>query len=110
LAGGGVEGVDGMMPAQPARFQSPRGGVPLDPRPTISPRTIVTVLRREIGAREALLLISLALIAFGFWLFWRPGAFLAPGVVLLWLAVASNAAFVLRPDTDGPPRKPRAGA
>lgn len=47
--------------------------------------------------REELLLIAaLALIARGFWLSWRPGAYLVPGLVILWIALPSRASFVAR--------------
>ena len=50
-----------------------------------------------IGWDEVCLLAALGLIATGFWHLWRPGSFLAPGLVLLWLSLPSRARFI-----DGP--------
>lgn len=60
---------------------------------------------------ELLMLIGLALVATGAWQVWRPGAFLAPGLVLLWLALPARAPFVLRPPESQvvkPPTRRRA--
>lgn len=46
---------------------------------------------------ELLLTFALALIARGLWLAWQPGAYLVPGVVILWMVLPSRKAFVARP-------------
>lgn len=54
-------------------------------------------VRGEIGRDELFLSWALLLIAVGFWDLWRPGAFLAPGLVLLYVALPTRAPFVDRP-------------
>jgi hypothetical protein len=48
-------------------------------------------------ADEIQVLVGLALIAAGCWMAWRPGAFLIPGAVLVWMAMPSRSAFIERP-------------
>lgn len=48
----------------------------------------------EVGRDELFILAALLLIATGFWDLWRPGSYLAPGGVLLWLALPTRARFV----------------
>lgn len=62
-------------------------------------RRALTILRRELDADVILLVLALGLIAVGLWQCWRPGAFLVPGVVLLWIAVPARRPFVVR-DSD----------
>lgn len=54
-------------------------------------------LFEEIG-----IVIALALIAVGFWWAWRPGAFLVPGLVILWLVLPTRRPFVVPPDPQPP--------
>lgn len=56
-----------------------------------------SAVRGEIGREEIYLLAALLLIAAGFWQLWRPGSFLLPGAVLLWIALPTRARFVERP-------------
>lgn len=58
-----------------------------------------------IGLDELLLVVGLALLAYGFWLTWSPGAFLVPGAVLVWIALPSRRAFIDRP---APPARRKA--
>jgi hypothetical protein len=46
---------------------------------------------------EIFVAVGIALIAVGFWQVWHPGAFLAPGAVLLWQFLPPRAAFIDRP-------------
>lgn len=50
-----------------------------------------------IGVDELLLVVALGLIAAGLWQAWKPGAYLVPGLVLLWIVLPARAAFVVRP-------------
>lgn len=50
-----------------------------------------------IGFDEIAIAVGLALVAFGLWDVWRPGAFILPGMVILWMAVPSRPAFITRP-------------
>ena len=59
---------------------------------------MVTALQDN--AYELLLSVSLLLIASGFWYWWRPGSFLVPGVVLLWIAIPSRAGFIANSERD----------
>lgn len=56
-----------------------------------------TAIAGEVGRDEVFLAAALALIAYGCWDLWRPGSFLAPGAVLLWIALPCRAAFMERP-------------
>lgn len=51
----------------------------------------------EIGRDEVYLCGALALIGYGCWDLWRPGSFLVPGIVLLWISLPQRARFVERP-------------
>ena len=57
------------------------------------------------GQDEIALIVALGLIAFGLWDVWRPGSFIAPGVVLLWIYLPARLPFVVTP--SGQARKPR---
>lgn len=59
------------------------------------------IVRREVDADVILLVIAVVLIAVGFWDWWRPGAWIVPGAVLLWIALPSRRRFVA-PEPDGP--------
>lgn len=66
-------------------------------------------LASYVGADEAMLAIALMLIAAGFWSWWRPGAYLVPGVVLLWIALPSRVPFISGWRSDTRSRKDAAG-
>lgn len=70
------------------------------PRLRRSLLAIVTAILSEIGRDELYLAAGLALVATGCWDAWRPGAFLVPGVVLVWIALPCRAAFIDRPAPD----------
>ncbi len=73
-------------------------------------RTLLTALWQAlvaaIGLDEIVLALALGLIGLGCWMVWKPGAFLVPGLVLLWLALPPRAPFVNRPP-DKPQSSPR---
>ncbi len=48
-------------------------------------------------ATDIVLAVALGLLAIGCGLVWLPGAFIAPGLVGLWLTLPSRAPFVSRP-------------
>lgn len=60
-------------------------------------RRLHQVLAAEVDRTSVALLFGLALVSVGLWDAWRPGAFLAPGVVLVWLALPARVPFVMRP-------------
>lgn len=66
--------------------------------------------RAAIGLDDLVLLLALLLLAVGFWQVWTPGAFIVPGLVLLWLVLPSRAPFVTRPPSSkkqpAPPATP----
>jgi len=62
------------------------------------------LVRREIDADVVLLILAVALIAAGCWSWWRPGAFVVPGLVLLWIALPTRTRFVHR--EGGPTGQP----
>lgn len=55
-----------------------------------------TTIAEQFGRDELLLACGLLLVVSGLWQTWRPGAFLVPGCVLLWIAMPSRAAFLER--------------
>lgn len=60
-----------------------------------------------VGLLEELFVTAgLGLLALGFWDWWRPGAYLVPGLVLLWLFVPQRQRFVApRPQIVTKPRR-----
>lgn len=68
-------------------------------------RAVGAAIAGVIGPDEILLGGALLLIAAGFWMVWRPGAFLVPGFALLWIALPSRAAFIVRPPAEKERRK-----
>lgn len=55
---------------------------------------------------ELFVALGLLLIAAGFWQFWRPGSFVIPGAMLLWLFVPQRQRFVApRPTMMTKPRR-----
>ena len=68
-------------------------------------RAIVAAITNVLGTDELLLLTALLLVAGGFWQVWRPGAFIVPGLVLLYIALPSRSAFIVRiPEKPAKPR------
>lgn len=59
--------------------------------------TIATTVTSIVGPDELLLATALILIAAGAWLVWKPGAFLAPGIVLLWIGLPTRKPLIERP-------------
>lgn len=68
----------------------------------------VRFLSSELGREELAIAVGLGLVAYGLWGAWRPGAFLVPGLVILWIALPSRPAFVERLAVPAA-RKPRKG-
>lgn len=61
-------------------------------------------LRALIGVDELVLLVALTLIVIALWPIVGCRALLAPGVVLLWIALPARAPFLVRPP-EKPPRR-----
>lgn len=53
-------------------------------------------------ADDVVLILALVLLAIGGGLVWLPAAFLAPGLVLLWLVLPSRAPFIARTPLPSP--------
>lgn len=49
-----------------------------------------------IGIEEVAIYAALALIAAGCWQAWRPGSYLFPGLVMLWMYLPQRKAFIER--------------
>ena len=81
---------------------------PSPPRPPL--RAVLAVLTSRVGLDDVVLGVALLLIAAGFWSAWKPGAFIVPGVVLLWLVLPSRSPFVTRPPVPKKPAAPDASA
>lgn len=64
-------------------------------------------LRDVIGIDECVLVLGLALIAYGFALMpsWVAGSALGPGAVLVWMALPQRSTFVKREPAAVTPRK-----
>lgn len=56
-----------------------------------------TFITGVIGKDEVALVAGMALVAFGLWDVWRPGAFIVPGAVIVWIVVPPRPAFITRP-------------
>ena len=63
---------------------------------------IWTAVASVVGRDELTLLAGLGLVAAGFAEFWRPGAFLFPGLVLVWVALPTRHGFVHRSAATAP--------
>ena len=46
---------------------------------------------------ELVLTAGVVLIAIGCWDLWRPGAFIVPGVILVWISLPARTGFIDRP-------------
>ncbi len=67
---------------------------------------LTAVVRSAIGIEEVAIYTALALIAWGCWFVWKPGAAIVPGVVMLWLYLPPRAPFLSeRPPAGGVRRK-----
>jgi len=64
-------------------------------------------LAREVDAQSVVLGLALGLIAFSLWNVWRPGVYLVPGIILLWIVLPTRRPFIERtpPPTPPDPRK-----
>jgi hypothetical protein len=51
----------------------------------------------EIGRDELHFYGALTLVAIGCWDMWRPGSFLIPAAVLLWVSTPMRSGFIERP-------------
>ena len=60
-------------------------------------RAAWAAVRGAVGRDEVTLLVGLALVALGFGELWRPGSYLFPGGVLIWIALPTRHGFVHRP-------------
>lgn len=60
-------------------------------------RAAIVRVGTEVGVTEIMLAFALGLLVIGFWSWWRPGAYLAPAAVILWLFIPSRHRFVVAP-------------
>lgn len=67
---------------------------------------IGAALASIIGVEECVLTLGLILLSAGLWPVFGRAALVAPGLVLIWLAIPSRRAFIHRPVT--PERRKRA--
>lgn len=56
-----------------------------------------------LGVDELLILVGLGLLTAGLWSLVEQAALIAPGLVLLWIAVPQRTAFVVHEKRPGPP-------
>lgn len=69
-------------------------------------RRLRDVVQREADAQSLLLGVAIGLIAFSLWTVWRPGAYLVPGIILLWIVLPTRRPFIDRtPPSPPDPRK-----
>jgi hypothetical protein len=66
---------------------SPAGGTTMFPHDADGSWWLFGQVIRDLGAQEVLLALALVLISTGLWQVWRPGAWLVPGIVLLYIAL-----------------------
>lgn len=64
-------------------------------------RKAVTALASEVGRDEVMLLAGLCMVAKGVSMVWAPGAWLVPGLILLWAFMPPRPSFLV-----GSPAKP----
>lgn len=67
-------------------------------------RVLSQAVGRVIGFDELALGIGLGMMAYGFADVWRPGMFIIPGAVIVWIALPVRKAFIERP---APPTRER---
>ena len=51
--------------------------------------------RDRVDLSDVALWLGVALIAWGLWDAWRPGVYLAPGIVLVWVALPPRRKFFI---------------
>lgn len=61
-----------------------------------SERRSVAWLTQLLGPDELALVGGLVLIGVGLWNLWRPGVFIVPGAVLVWIALPERKPFIER--------------
>lgn len=66
-------------------------------------RQVGTTLAAEVSVDEVMLVVAIGLIVAGFWSWWRPGAYLAPAALILWIYLPTRTGFVVAP--PDPPHK-----
>ena len=66
-------------------------------------------IRRAFGLEDLVLLIALSLLAIGLWQAWKPGAFIVPGLILLWLSLPARTGFVVKEQQQQKPSRHDAG-
>lgn len=49
----------------------------------------------QVDLQDVAIAAAIGLLAYGFSLWWRPGAYLAPAVILLWIYLPSRYEFVV---------------
>lgn len=57
---------------------------------------VKVALLSAIGVEEALIYTALALLACGCWQVWKPGAYLVPGAIMLWMYLPTRAPLIHR--------------
>jgi len=57
-------------------------------------------VRGLVGLHEIALAMATGLISYGFWRSWSPGAFLVPGLVLLWIVLPQRVSFLRSTDEN----------
>ncbi len=70
-------------------------------------KRVVACVTAIVGMDELVLCAGIALASAGVWQVWKPGAYLLPGLVLIWMALPPRKAFIVRVSDAGaaPPRK-----
>lgn len=63
-------------------------------------RAIVSAIANEVGVKEIMLTISIALLSIGAGEAWPPAAWLAPSAVLLWIYLPTRYPFIGRSVND----------
>lgn len=58
--------------------------------------SVKEALRSAIGVEEALIYTALGLLACGCWQIWKPGAFIIPGAVMLFMYLPQRQPFINR--------------
>lgn len=61
----------------------------------------------QVDLQDVAIAVAIGLLAYGFSLWWRPGAYVAPAVVLLWIYLPSRYVFIVSPPNVPEKRKTR---
>lgn len=64
-------------------------------------------IQNAVGLDEILVSIALVLVTVALWPTFARGALLAPGLVLLWVALPARSVFLIPPPVDKPKRRTR---